>query len=136
MALKITLKANERLVIGGAVITNGGGKADLIVENNVPVLREKEILSEDNALTPCSRLYFAIQLIYLNERNPIEHHRTYWELVKDLMHALPSQISLISQISDNILKGRYYQSLKLSKKLMEYEEEVMNNARNSAAGSI
>ena len=37
MALKISLKPNESLIIGGAVITNGNSKSDLIVENNVPV---------------------------------------------------------------------------------------------------
>ena len=136
MALKITLKANERLIIAGAVITNGKSRTDLIVENSVPVLREKEILSEEDALTPCRRIYFAIQLMYVDEEKLEEHHRVYWKLVKDVVSAAPSALALIDQISNNILKCRYYQALKLAKKLIEYEEEVIDNVRNSAAGNL
>lgn len=136
MALKITLKANERLIIAGAVITNGGSRSDLIVENSVPVLREKEILGEEDALTPCRRIYFAIQLMYVDEEKLEEHHRVYWKLVKDVVGAAPSLLGLIDQISDNILNSRYYQALKLAKKLIEYEEEAIDNVRNSTAGNL
>ena len=136
MALKIKLKANERLIVGGAVITNGKSKTDLIVENSVPVLREKEILSEEDALTPCRRIYFAIQLMYVDEEKLEEHHRVYWKLVKDVVGAAPSALTLIDQISNNILKCRYYQALKLAKNLIEYQEQVIDNVRNSAAGNL
>ena len=47
MALKITLKPNEKMIVGGAVITNGNIKnTNLIIENNVPILRQKDIISE------------------------------------------------------------------------------------------
>jgi len=40
MALKITLKPNEKMIVGGAVITNANIRnTDLIIENNVPILR-------------------------------------------------------------------------------------------------
>ena len=64
MALKITLKPNEKMIVGGAVVTNGNAKnSDLIIENNVPVLRQKDILSEQDAASHCSRIYFVIQLM-------------------------------------------------------------------------
>ncbi len=136
MALKITLKANERLIIAGAVITNGKSRTDLIVENSVPVLREKEILSEEDAITPCRRIYFVIQLMYVDEEKLEEHCRVYWKLVKDVVSAAPSALTLIDQISDSILKCRYYQALKLAKKLIEYEDHLIDNVRNSAGGSL
>ena len=49
MGLKITLKPGERMIIGGAVITNGGQKSNFIVENKVPILRDKDILSNEKA---------------------------------------------------------------------------------------
>ena len=68
MALKIVLKPNEKMIVGGAVITNGSTKnTDLIIENNVPVLRQKNILSQKDATSPCSRIYFLIQLMYIDE---------------------------------------------------------------------
>ncbi len=80
MALKITLKPHERLIIGGAVVANGDSKCSLIVENNVPVLREKDILREKDAVTPCRRIYFMIQLLYVDDKDVVEKHNIYWSL--------------------------------------------------------
>jgi len=63
MALKITLKPQEKLIVGGAVIINGKTKSDLIIENNVPILREKDIMAIKDADTPCKKIYFTIQLM-------------------------------------------------------------------------
>ncbi len=45
MALKISLKPHEKMILGGAVITNGNSMGcHLVIENKVPILREKDIL--------------------------------------------------------------------------------------------
>jgi len=127
MTLKITLKPHERMIIGGAVLTNGKTKADFIIENKVPVLREKDIMSETDADSPCRRIYFVIQLMYIDNQNLITHHNTYWKLVKDAIGAAPSTVALIDEISRNILSNKYYQALKKAKKLIDYEQEVINH---------
>jgi flagellar protein FlbT len=132
MSLKITLKPHERLIVGGAVVTNGNSRSDLLIENNVPILREKDILSEKDADTPCKRIYFAVQLMYIDEKNLAEHHTLYWKLVKDVVSAAPSTTLLIDQINEHILHNAYYQALKKAKKLIEYEQEVMNRVRKPA----
>ncbi|RPJ12927.1 MAG: flagellar protein FlbT, partial [Deltaproteobacteria bacterium] len=54
MALKITLKPGERMVIGGAVLTSGNSAScDLVIENRTPILRQKDILTEEKANSPC-----------------------------------------------------------------------------------
>ncbi len=127
MPLKISLKPGERVIIGGAVITNGKLKSELCVENKVPILRQKNILSIKQVDTPCKQLFFVIQLMYIDEGQLAEHHRTYWELVKELLTANPSMLGLIDQVSEHILCNRYYQALKLVKKLIDYEQEVLEN---------
>jgi flagellar biosynthesis repressor protein FlbT len=129
MALKITLKPHERLIVGGAVVTNGNAKSDLLIENNVPILREKDILSEKDADSPCKRIYFVIQLMYVDEKNLADHHTLYWKLVRDVVKAAPSMIPLVDQISEHILHNSYYQALKKAKKLIEYEQEVISRVR-------
>lgn len=129
MSLKLSLKPHERLIVGGAVITNGNARCDLVVENNVAILREKDILSEKNATTPCRRIYFIIQLMYVDDKNLAEHHALYWKLINDVVSAAPSTLSIISQINDEVLSGRYYQALKKAKKLIDYEEEVVSRVR-------
>lgn len=131
MALKISLKPHERLIISGAVVVNGATKADIAVENNVPILREKDIMGLQEAESPCKRIYFTIQLMYIDEKNMTDHHKIYWELVKDVAEAAPSRKPLLQEISKNILNERYYQALKLTRKLIDYEQEVLNHVRNS-----
>jgi flagellar protein FlbT len=129
MALKITLKPNERMIIGGAVVSNGKTKSNFVVENKVPVLREKDIMSEKEADTPCRRIYFVIQLMYIDENNLTAHHNTYWKQVRDVLAAAPSTLKLIDRISEHILNARYYKALKLTRELIEYEKELLNHAQ-------
>jgi flagellar biosynthesis repressor protein FlbT len=136
MALKISLKPHERIIIGGAVVQNGGARSDFVIENSVPVLREKDILGLHDANSPCRRIYFAIQLMYVDEKNIDDHRNTYWRLVKDVTEAAPSTIGLIDRISEHILHDRYYQALKLTNTLIEYEQGVINHVRSAAAGSL
>ncbi len=125
MPLKITLKPEERLIIGGAVIKNGDKTSTFYIENRVPLLREKDIMSEDEAVTYCSKIYFVIQLMYIDSANIITYHNTYWKLVRDLVEAVPRTVGLIDQISQHILENNYYQALKTAKKLLTFEKEVL-----------
>lgn len=135
MALKIRLKPHERIIIGGAVVTNGSNGSELIIKNKTPLLREKDILNEEDADTPCRRIYFVIQLMYIDEQNLARHHDTYWKLVRDVVDAAPRTLLVINQVSEYILNGQYYRALKEARKLIDYEQEVVNHARKSI-GSV
>jgi len=131
MSLKITLRPRERMIIGGAVVKNGNIKCELQVDNNVPILRNKDIMREHDADTPCRRIYFVIQLMYIDEKNILLHYSSYWELVRGLINAAPSLLFIVDEISEEIVCGRYYQALKLAKKLIEYEQEAISNVLKS-----
>ncbi|QXE90350.1 flagellar biosynthesis repressor FlbT [Geomonas subterranea] len=128
MSLKITLKSNERLIVGGAVVRNGGKGTVLFIENTVPILREKDILGEKDTTTPCKRVYFTIQLMYIDEPNVPNYVKAYSELAAEILKAAPSTRSYIEQLNERIEAGNYYQALKLAKNLIEYEEELLKNA--------
>jgi flagellar protein FlbT len=130
MALRISLKPQEKMILGGAVIMNGNNTGcKLIIENTVPILREKDILNENDANSPCRRIYFVIQLMYIDEENLVNHQKKYWKLIKDLVKAAPSTIDVIDQISEEIVSARYYQALKLAQKLIDYEQEVISRVQ-------
>jgi len=128
MSLKITLKSNERLIVGGAVVKNGGKGAVLYIENTIPILREKDILGEKDANTPCKRVYFTIQLMYIDEENVPQYRSAYSDLAGDILLAAPSTASFIEQISERVLAENYYQALKTARNLIDYEEELLKNA--------
>jgi flagellar protein FlbT len=126
MALKITLKAGERMILGGAVVTNGSpGSCNVIIENKVPLLRQKDIITEADANSPCRRIYLSIQLMYIDEGNLATYHKAYWDLVRDVVKAAPSTVAMIDSISEYVYQRNYYQALKLTKQLIDYEQEVI-----------
>jgi flagellar biosynthesis repressor protein FlbT len=129
MTLKIVLKPQERMILGGAVIRNGSSKTEFVVENNVPVLRQKNILSPPEADTPAKRIYLVIQLMYIDGARLPEHHALYWELVRDFLSAVPSSLGHIDRISELILQTRYYDALKAARDLIAYEQEVFESAQ-------
>jgi flagellar protein FlbT len=131
MALKITLKPGEKIIVGGAVMTNGPSTTSLIIENPAPILRQKDIIINEQADTPCKRIYLVIQLMYIDGANLTAYHNTYWNLVKEVIKAAPSTLPIIDRISDFILGNKYYQALKQVKKLIAYEEEAIRHARRS-----
>jgi len=127
MSLKITLKPHEKIIIAGAVVTNGEAKCKLEIHNKVPILREKDILTEADTDTHCRKIYYVVQLMYIDEKNLKIYHKKYWELVHQLIDAAPRTLSLIDQISEKILKAQYYKALKLTKQLISYEEEILKS---------
>lgn len=130
MSLKITLRPGERMIIGGAILKNGDKPSTFYVENKVPLLRERDIMKEDEANTYCSKIYFVIQLMYIDSPNVVKYHNTYWSLVRDLIEAVPRTVGLVDQISQHILENDYYKALKLAKKLLAFEKEVLSRVKN------
>jgi flagellar protein FlbT len=132
MPLKVTLKPKERLFINGAVVVNDeGSRINLVVVNDVPILREKDILTEETADTPCKRIYLTIQLMYMDKELLSEYHKNYWKRVGEVVKAAPSTTGMIQKISEQILIGQYYKALKLSQKLIQYERELIDGGNKS-----
>jgi len=126
MALKISLRPHEKIVIAGAVIKNGGKRSDLVIENKVPILREKDLMREEDADTPCRRIYFVVQLMYLDESSLEKYLELYWQMVKDVLAAAPSMTGLLDRIGEKLLAGNYYQALRTAWELIDYEKEVLS----------
>jgi flagellar protein FlbT len=125
MPITITLKPRERLILGGAVVRNGDRGTRLMVENEVPILREHDILSQGETNTPCRRIYFVVQLMYVDEGNLAQHQDLYWILVQDVQTAAPSATRYTGQISRLVIQRKYYQALKIARQLIDYEQELL-----------
>ena len=128
MPLKIVLKPGEKTVINQAVILHGGAKAELIVQNKASVLRERDIMTEKGADSPAKRIYFVVQMLYMFPEKDQEYQRRFQNLVKDFVNAVPSATPLILDIGKQIVVGDVYGALKMCRKLMAYEEEVLKHA--------
>src|SRR6476660_8702436 len=67
MPLKLSLKPGEKFVLNGAVVQNGDRRGVLVLQNKASVLREKDIMQQEDAKTPARRIYFPVMMMYLDE---------------------------------------------------------------------
>jgi flagellar protein FlbT len=126
MPLRVELKPGERVIIGTAVIRNGDQRTRFFIEGEAPILREKDILTNDTADSPAKRIYLAVQLMYLNG-DIAGHNEVYFPLVKDFLAAAPSAIDIIADINNHLLTGDFYKALKEAKKLIAFEGEAISH---------
>ena len=128
MALKLTLKPAEKVIINGAVLANAGSKTTLSIENSAVILREKDILTEHNANSPAKRIYYCLQLAYLDD----EHEREYLEkanlLVREFIEAVPTAEvkEILGSVGTEVSGRNYFKAMKQMKKLIAFEEKRLN----------
>src|SRR4029078_7699436 len=123
MALKVELGPHERIIVGNCVITNTDQRARLLIDgDNVPILRERDILTPETADSPSQLVYLAVQLMYISPDLQTQHG-TYFNLVRDIVTAVPSSWPIIEGINNNIMSGDLYRALKDARKLIAYEEQ-------------
>ncbi len=127
MPLRLSLKPNERVIIGGAVIRNSENRSEILIENEVPILREADILSPADVSTACERIYLSLQLVYVDPERREEHQQTFARLVQDVLLAAPSLAGVLEQIIEQADGGRYYQALKSAQTLLQREKELINH---------
>ncbi len=129
MALVIDLKPGEKILIGEAVITNDKQRTRLHIAGDSPILREKDVMQEHQADSPCKKIYFLVQCMYI-AKNPGDYHERYFSMVADVQKAAPSCTIFIMQINEHIMSGNYYKAMKLARELIEHEAELISHVVN------
>lgn len=133
MALVIDLKPGEKILIGDAVITNDDQRTKLHIAGNSPILREKDVLQEEDTNTPCKKIYFLVQCMYLAGSSK-DYQKKYFELVHEIQRASPSSTIFFMQINEFIIQGVYYRALKVARQLIAHETELLDSARGGEEG--
>lgn len=129
MPLKLSLKPGERFVLNGAVVQNGDRRGTLILQNKASVLREKDILQEDQVTTPSRRIYFPVMMMYLDEAGATRYYDEFVRRLSEFMGAVrnPDILAECVNISRHAMAKEYYKALMLCRKLIEYEDERLGN---------
>jgi len=124
MALKLTLKPGEKLVVNGAVMENGDRRAVLVVKNRASVLREKDIMQPAQANTPMRRIYFAVMMLYLDEGSQRQFYDEFLLRMTEFMNAIstPEAVQTCLAIIGHVNAKEYYKALLACRKLFPFEE--------------
>ncbi len=137
MPLKIALKTGEKIIINGAVIENvGSGVMKALVLNNAAILRDKDIITDSEATTPASRVYFTVQNLYLFPQREEVYRPLAIQFLNEYAEAAPSAKNLVQDILNHMEDGTLYQALHLARKLVEHEGSVIGHAKDKLAATI
>jgi flagellar biosynthesis repressor protein FlbT len=126
MPLRIALKAGEKIIVNGAVLQAGDTPATLLVHNSAALLREREIMTEERAISPATRIYYTIQCAYLFPNKKDLYLQHFYGFLEEFVAASPSSEPLAHKIRAEIEGGRYYPALRSARKLVEREQEILD----------
>ncbi len=136
MPLIIDLKSHDKLIINGAVVENGGPNTKLIVHNEAALLRQKEILNEEEACTPATRVYFALQCAYIFPEHQGQYLQQYRDLLDQYLEAAPSAQDLADRIEDEVRAGSLYKALRQAHALVLHQRDVLQQFESSVANRL
>lgn len=137
MPLKLSLKPGERFVLNGAVVQNGDRRASLVLQNKASVLREKDIMQQEEATTPARRIYFPLMMMYLDEAGAAQYHDEFVRRLSEFMNVVrqPDVLADCVSISKHVLARDYYKGLHLCRRLIDYEDERLGNVATGVSAS-
>jgi flagellar protein FlbT len=129
MPLKLSLRPSEKFVLNGAVVQNGDRRGTLILQNKASVLREKDIMQIEDAVTPSRRIYFPVMMMYLDENSASDFHDEFILRLSEFMSVIANSdiIEVCVNISKHVIASEYYKALMLARKLITYEDERLRD---------
>ncbi len=121
--LRITLRDGEKAIINGAVI-RAVGRTQIAVENQVSILRGREVMQPEEATTPARQLYFAAMLAYIDPANRTQHQDAVVALIGNLVATLtaPEARTACLTFAHDMAQGDYYQALSSARELIGFED--------------
>jgi len=131
MPLKLDFKTGDKIIINGTVLENAGPNSKLLVHNQAAILRSKEILSDEDAKTPASRVYFALQCAYIFPNREEEYLDAFGKLLDEYLSAAPSAVDIAEEMRREVKDGNLYKGLKESQKLIEHERHLFDDMQHS-----
>lgn len=126
MALYITLRDGEKMILNGAVV-RAVGRTQLALENKAAILRGRDVMTPQDANTPAKRLYFACMMAYIDPDNLDSHRDSILVLVGDLLSAFEAleAKAICAAFAENVALQKFYQALADCRWLIAYEAEAM-----------
>ncbi|SHH79583.1 flagellar biosynthesis repressor FlbT [Cognatishimia maritima] len=134
MALRLTLKPNEKIVVNGCVIRNADRRQLLTIENHADIVRGVDLLDESEAGTPVKNVYYFIQSCLLR---PDIRDELVPVIQKDLAKLVPifhEEIGGHIFEAANHVSGRdFYKAMRALRPLIKYEARLLEMLQSKDA---
>lgn len=134
MPLKLSLKPGERFVLNGAVVQNGDRRCSLVLQNKASVLREKDIMQQEEVNSPARHVYFPVMMMYLDEAGADKYYDEFLKRMTEFMNVIanPQVLQDCVSVSRSLMTKEYYKALMGCRRLIDYEDERLGRAHGSS----
>ena len=123
--MHITLRAQERIYINGAVL-RADRKVSLELMNDAVFLLEAHVMHEHEATTPLRQLYYIVQLMLMEkEERPL--NRQLFERQGSAMTAVYENMIILeglAKVGALVERKRYFEALKTIRGLLPLENQL------------
>lgn len=127
MPLKVNLRAGERIIINGALIS-ADSSIGLTIHNKVTLMLERQLIRPEEATTPGRRIYYAIQNAYVADPDEqpvwLDQANRY---IDDYAEATttPSIRKKVAAIRLHLASNEYYAALRLARELFSHDDKML-----------
>jgi len=127
MGLKLKLKPFEKFIVNGVVIENGRHRNTVTLANHAQVMTGRSILQPEEAVTPVTRTYYAIQAMLIDPTNLEEHRRVYEPLMAQLIKAIrdAEMARHLAEAASFVRDGDHYKALAALRPVIAYEAVLL-----------
>ena len=128
--LVITLAPNERILINGAVIENGGRRTRLAIKTpRANVLRLVDAIHPDAATTPVKRTMYVCQLILSGDLAPAEGRHRFLRGLEELSQVFvdPDSREVLARATAAAVAENDYIALKTLRLLLDREARMFGS---------
>ena len=130
MALRLTLKPNERILINGCVVRNADRRQQIVIENHADIVREADLLQEDEERTPVKEVYFFIQTALLEPSTRIKLVKIIQRKLGALAPVFHDEMAgHIFDAAAHVSASDFYKAMRTLRPLIEYEEKLFQMIR-------
>lgn len=126
MTLRIALKDGEKVVLNGAVLRSVG-RTELLVESKAALLRGREIMTPEDAVTPAQQLYFHTMMAYIDPERSDVHQSGVVDCLGQVARLLasPDGNRLAMSFAGHAASMQYYRALADCRQLIALERAVL-----------
>ncbi|MCR9256843.1 MAG: flagellar biosynthesis repressor FlbT [Alphaproteobacteria bacterium] len=125
--LRLEIEPGKKFIINQAYVTvSEDGKA-IEVDRDAAVLTEDHILTEQQASTPAARIYFYLQMMYLDPDNVDKLYVPFMDRMIDLLQATtlqPVKTSLML-VFRCVQAREFFAAMDACRELVIFEKELM-----------
>ncbi|MCW6508527.1 flagellar biosynthesis repressor FlbT [Lichenifustis flavocetrariae] len=132
--MHITLRANEKIYINGAVL-KPDRKVSIELLNDAVFLLQAHVMGEAEATTPMRQLYYIVQLM-LMEPTDLAINHTVFDQQCIAMAGVYRDVTILeglARISGLVSRKRHFEALKVIRSLLPNEQQLIDGQRPALA---